>query len=270
MATFSHSKLQTFEQCSYKYLLKYIYKIKPEIPKSIEAHLGSATHDALEWLYNQILNKNTPALDEVIEKYIETWQKDFSDKILIVKKQFTHKDYFDKGIKFIIDYYIKNQPFQDGTIENEKRIWIELEKDFPHKVIGYIDRLTLNPKTQEYEIHDYKTAAWLPDQKKLDADRQLALYSIGIRQLFGKHHNVNLIWHYLAHNKKVTSRRTTEQLEQLRQEIITQIKKIETNTIWKTNKMILCDWCEYKGMCKAHGNSLPQEFQEKENQKTLF
>ncbi len=269
MATFSHSKLQTFEQCSYKYLLKYIYKIKPEIEKSIESHLGSATHNALEWLYLQVLEKKIPTLDEVIAKYIETWQKDFSDKILIVKKQFTYKDYFNKGIKFIIDYYTKNHPFNDGTIETEKRIWVNLEENYPHKIIGYIDRLTFNPKTQEYEIHDYKTAAWLPDQKKLDADRQLALYSIGIRQLFGNK-NVNLIWHYLAHNKKVTSKRTHEQLEQLRQEIINQINKIETNTTWKTNKTILCNWCEYKEICKAHGNSLPQEFQEKENQKTLF
>lgn len=270
MATFSHSKLQTFEQCPYKYKLKYIYKIKPEIEKSIESHLGSSCHDALEWLYLQVLNNKVPTLDEVIEEYIKTWQKDFSDKILIVKKQFTHKDYFDKGVKFIIDYYVKHQPFNDGTIETEKRIWVNLGDPYPHKVVGYIDRLSYNPKTKEYEIHDYKTAAWLPDQNKLDADRQLALYSIGIKQLLGEQHSVNLIWHYLAHNKKVESRRTSEQLENLKQEIMNKIKIIEENKIWKTNKMILCDWCEYKEMCKAHGNCLPQEFQEKENQQSLF
>ena len=270
MATFSHSKLQSFEQCPYKYKLKYIYKIKPDIPKSIESHLGSATHDALEWLYIQVLENKIPELDEVIAKYIETWQKDFSDKILIVKKEFTHQDYFDKGIKFIIDYYVKHTPFDEGTLETEKRIWVKLEKNYPHKIIGYIDRLSYNKETKEYEIHDYKTAKWLPDQKKLDQDRQLALYSIGIKQLFGEQHNINLIWHYLAHNKQVESQRTPEQLEQLRQEIINQIKTIETKKTWNTNKMILCNWCEYKTMCKAHGNSLPQEFQEKENQQNLF
>ncbi len=270
MATFSHSKLSTFEQCPYKYKLKYIYKIKPEIEKSIESHLGSATHDALEWLYLQVLENKTPQLDDVIAKYIETWQKDFSPNILIVKKEFTHKDYFDKGVKFIIDYYIKHAPFKEGTIETEKRIWVNLEENYPHKIIGYIDRLSYNEEKKEYEIHDYKTAKWLPDQDKLDQDRQLALYSIGIKQLLGSHHNVNLIWHYLAHNKQVESRRTPEQLTQLKQDIINQIKKIETNTKWDTNKMILCNWCEYKGTCKAHGNSLPQEFQEKENQQNLF
>jgi len=100
MATFSHSKLQTFEQCSYKYKLKYIYKIKPEIEKSIESHLGTATHDALEWLYNQVLQKNIPNLDEVVEQYIKKWNEDFSKNILIVKKEFTHADYFNKGVNY--------------------------------------------------------------------------------------------------------------------------------------------------------------------------
>ena len=270
MTTFSYSRLQTFEQCPYKYKLKYIYKIKPEIEKSIEAHLGTATHDALEWLYVQILNNKIPTLDEVIEQYIKTWQKDFSLNILIVKQEFTHEDYFQKGIKFIIDYYIKHTPFNDGTLETEKQIWIELEPNCPHKIIGYIDRLSYNPKTKEYEIHDYKTANWLPEQKKFDEDKQLALYSIGIKQLFGNHHNINLIWHYLNHNKKITSKRTNGQLEELKQDIINQINKIENNKIWNTNKIILCDWCEYKQICKAHGNKLPQEFQEKEGQQTLF
>jgi RecB family exonuclease len=270
MTTFSHSKLASFEQCAYKYKLKYIYKIKPEIEKSIESHLGSATHDALEWLYVEVLKNNIPELDEVIQKYIETWQKDFSEKILIVKKELTHQDYFNKGVKFIIDYYIKHAPFNEGTLETEKQIWVQLEKDYPHKVIGYIDRLSYNSKKKEYEIHDYKTASWLPDQKKLDQDRQLALYSIGIKQLFGEHHNVNLIWHYLNHNTQVESKRTPEQLEKLKHDIIKQIEKIENNTIWETNKMILCNWCEYKGYCKAHGNQLPKKFQEKENQQNLF
>ena len=36
------------------------------------------------------------------------------------------KDYFNKGIQFLADYYQKNCPFKDGTIECEERsgeIW---------------------------------------------------------------------------------------------------------------------------------------------------
>ena len=269
MAQFSHSKLSAFEQCKYRYKLRYIDKIKPPVQKSIESHLGSCTHDALEWLYNQKLKGVTPQLDQVIEQYIQTWQKDFSDDILIVKKQFTHKDYFDKGVKFIIDYYIKHQPFDEGTIENEKRIWVELEPDYPHKIIGYIDRLSFNKETGEYEIHDYKTANSLPPKHKFESDRQLALYSIAIKQLYGQDKKVALIWHYLNHDMQITSRRTDEQLEQLKINIINLIAEIENNQEWETGTSILCNWCEYKPWCKAHGNCIPEGL-EKPTQKKLF
>ena len=269
MATFSHSRLQTFEQCKYRYKLKYIDKIKAPIEKSIESHLGSSVHDALEWLYKEVMKNNMPNLDAVIKRYAIIWEEGFSLDILIVKKEFTHKDYFDKGIKFIIDYYIKHKPFDDGTIETEKRIWVELEENHPHKMIGYIDRLSFNKETEEYEVHDYKTGNYLPPKIKFEKDRQLALYSIGIKQLLGQDKKVTLIWHYLSHDMKIISRRTDEQLEQLKRDIINLIKEIENNKNWEPCKTMLCNWCEYKPYCKVFGNKLPQEFREKESQQKL-
>ena len=37
MTTYSHSRLNTFDQCKYKYKLQYIDRIKVEIPTTIEA-----------------------------------------------------------------------------------------------------------------------------------------------------------------------------------------------------------------------------------------
>ena len=54
MATYSHSKLCTFEQCPLKYKLRYIDKIKPVIEKTIESHLGKVVHGTLEWIYNSV------------------------------------------------------------------------------------------------------------------------------------------------------------------------------------------------------------------------
>ena len=258
MAYYSHSKLSTFEQCPQKYKFRYIDKIKPIIEKTIEAHLGSATHAALEWLYNFVKdnpNEKPPALDEVLEKYIEEWQKDFSENIAIVKKQFTAGDYFNKGITFLANYYPKCYPFKDGTIECEKRIVINL--DGQTKIQGFIDRLVRNIDKGIYEIHDYKTANTLPTQEKMDHDRQLALYSIAIKEMYGKDKEVVLIWHYLAHNQKIVSRRTEEQLEQLKQETIDLIKKIESTTNFYVNPSILCDWCEFKDICPAFNARAP-------------
>jgi len=261
MVTFySHSKLSTFEQCPLKYKLRYIDKIKPLIEKTIEAHLGKCVHDTFEWLYNTIKeNKKIPTIDEVITFYSVRWQDEFSEETLIVKKEMTEKDYFNMGVGFLTNYFQRHYPFRDNTIECEKRIVIELDENT--KIQGFIDRLVHNIETGEYEIHDYKTANHLPTQETIDNDRQLALYSIAIKEIFGKDKEVCLIWHYLAHDKKICSKRTNEQLQQLKKETIELIKKIESAETFFHNKSILCNWCEYKPTCPAW-NEISNEKQE--------
>jgi len=233
---YSHSRLSSFEQCRYRYKLRYLDKIPSPVEKSIEAHLGTCVHDALEWLYNEVLLKKLPTLDQVLEKYTEKWKKDFKDNFIIVKKEFSANDYYNKGVKFLLDYYLKHTPFIDGTLELEKRIWVELKKDYPHKFMGYIDRLVYNKETDTYEIHDYKTAKNIPPQYKIDSDRQLAIYSLGVKQLYGMDKKTILTWHYLSHNEQIFSKRTSEELEKLRLDIINLIEKIENNTSWEPSK----------------------------------
>ena len=100
----------------------------------------------------------------------------------------------------------------------------------------------------------------MPTREKIDRDRQLALYSIAIKELFGYEKKVCLIWHYLAHNQKIYSKRTNEELEQLKKDIIELIKEIESTTKFHSNKTGLCNWCEYKSMCPQFGGK-PVEIQ---------
>ncbi len=174
MKIYSHSKLSTFEQCPYKYKLRYIDKIIPEIEKSIEAHLGTCVHKTLEWLYYEVKKGNIPTIDETITYYSKIWKEEFKEKFIIVKKELTAKDYFNKGVEFLLSYYTKNAPFQDGTLELEKKISLKLTEE--HEIIGYIDRLAYNKEKDRYEIHDYKTANTLPNKEMFEKDRQLALY----------------------------------------------------------------------------------------------
>jgi len=255
---YSHSRLSTFEQCPLKYKLRYIDKIIPAIEKTIEAHLGSVVHSTLEWIYNSVTKDNkSPNLDEIITYYSVKWQDEFSNEIIIVKKELNAGDYFQKGIEFLLNYYNKYSPFKDGTIECEKKIIIELDENT--KIQGFIDRLVHNINTGEYEIHDYKTANSLPTQSKMDEDRQLALYSIAIKELYGQDKGVCLVWHYLAHNQKICSRRTNEQLSQLKIETLDLIKEIEKSIDFPGKKSILCDWCEYKQDCPIWNPNSPYQ-----------
>ena len=252
MKIYSHSKLNTFEQCKLKFKYRYLDKIIPEIGQSIEAHLGSVVHSTLEWLYHQVKKKEIPTIEQIISCYAEKWQAEFTEDIIIVKKEFTEKDYFNKGVGFLVNYYTKHSPFKENTLAIEHKIELELAEDI--KLIGFIDRLVENIENNEIEIHDYKTGNSMPTQKKIENDRQLALYSLAIKENFGKDKNMCLIWHFLAHNLKVCIRKTDDELETLKQEIINLIKEIEETKNFPSNKTILCNWCEYKNICPEFEN----------------
>jgi putative RecB family exonuclease len=251
MAIYSYSRLETFEKCKLKFKYRYIDNIIPQIPKSIEAHLGSIVHETLEWLYTQTMLNIIPSMDEVILFYSEKWAEQYTPEILIVNKFMKEKDYFNKGMGFLIDYYYKHKPFKENTIATEKKVEINLDEKGEKKMIGFIDRLVHNLDTNELEIHDYKTANTLPTKEELEKNRQLALYSIAIKEEFGKDKNVRLIWHYLAHNQNVYIRKTNQELENLKTEVINLINEIEQTKHFPPTPSRLCDWCEYKGICEV-------------------
>ena len=251
MAIYSHSRLSTFEQCPLKFKFQYIDKIKPDIQQSIEGFLGNKIHDTLEWIYSQASNGRIFQLDDILKFYIENWHREINSDIKIVKEEYNMEYYFNQGIKFLIDYFLKYSPFKDNTIECEKRILIDLDSEGKYKLQGYIDRLVHHKETNIFEIHDYKTGGFLKSQEELDKDRQLALYSIGIREMFENVVDVDLIWHFLAFNKKMTSRRTIEQLEELKQEIIQLINQIESATEFPACPSALCKWCGFRSYCSS-------------------
>lgn len=53
MAIYSHSKLETFENCPLRYKFAYIDRIKRE-EEGIEAFLGSRFHEVMEKLYKDL------------------------------------------------------------------------------------------------------------------------------------------------------------------------------------------------------------------------
>ena len=89
MAVYSHSRISCFENCPYKYKLKYIDKVSPEIEKTIEAFMGSLVHQALEKLYSDLRYKKVNTAEEIISYYNDQWEKNWNPAILIVRKDFS-------------------------------------------------------------------------------------------------------------------------------------------------------------------------------------
>jgi putative RecB family exonuclease len=99
------------------------------------------------------------------------------------------------------------------------------------------------------EIHDYKTSGKLPTQKAVDSDRQLAFYQMGVEGRWKGIEEVRLIWHYLAFDAEIKSSRTSDHLQQVRQEAFDLIQKIETDRQFFPKEGPLCDWCDYQALC---------------------
>lgn len=240
---YSHSKLWLYENCPEAYKVKYIDKMFPDLPLSIELFLGDYVHQSLEWLYEQVIDGVVPELDDLIKHFAENWQNNYSFGLRIRKGN--GEDYFNKGIKFLVDYYGNHKPFEEKTIDVEKKITFPLDDKGEYEIVGYIDRIVLG-EDGTYEIHDYKTSKYMKSQEEADKDRQLAFYHLGLKNIFGQDARAKLIWHFLAFNHAVSSKRDDSQLENLKKETLALIKKIETTTEWPSCGKPWCDWCAYK------------------------
>ena len=252
MTTYSHSKISTYENCPYKYKLHYIDKVKVDVPTTIEAFMGDMVHQTLEFLYKNKKFKKRVAKNILIKFYRDLWEKNYSDDILIVKaeKENVKADNYRKmGEKCISDYYDRMKPFDQLTIlglETQDRMTLPDGNQWHVR----IDKLACDDKGNYY-VMDYKTNARMKDQEEADADRQLALYSIWVKDKFKDAKSVKLIWHMLAFNKDAVSERTDEQLEKLQQEVCDIIKEIENAKEFPRNQTALCDYCVYKEMCPS-------------------
>lgn len=247
---FSHSKLSLYEMCPEAYKVKYIEKTFPELPSSIHAHLGSMVHEALEFLYGEVMSGKEISLDEVIEFYAKKWHDQYKMDIRVPIGE-NADTFFNKGIKFIIDYYRSNRPFSKLTVCTEKKILFPLSENV--HVQGYIDRIEKH-EDGSYEVHDYKTNEKMKEQKEVDADRQLAFYHLGLQDIYGKEIKVKLTWHFLAHNKKIHSFRTPEQLDILKKQTLALVEKIKNTSEWYACEKPWCDWCAYKKMSGMESN----------------
>src|SRR3989338_11373830 len=265
MAQYSHSKLGTFQQCKQKYKFQYVDKVKVESKDTIETFLGSLVHKTLEKLYKDLKFQKLNTKKELLNFFKECWNKEWYDKILIVK-DYTKENYFNMGIKFISDYYEHYKPFNNLTtlgIETEYR----LDLDDGNQYHVRMDRLSCD-KEGNYYVCDYKTNNQLKAQGELDEDRQLAMYSLWVKKNFKDCKSVKLVWYFLAFDKELVSERSDEQLTHLKKETEELIKEIETCVNFPTEVSTLCDWCKYKSICPAWKHELaleektPEEFKE--------
>ena len=247
MPVYSHSRLSTFENCPLKYKYGYIDGVKMK-RRTIEAFMGSRFHEVMEHLYGRLAFEK-PDLEKLKELFGEKWEREWGDDVEVIRGDRTAEDYRKIGIKALEDYFRRHEPFDEGHVLGiERNIFADLDGTGKYKLRCIMDRI-MKRDDGRYEIHDYKTSSSLPTQLDADGDRQLALYEIALRQAWPEIEGVDLIWHYVAFDVELRSRRTREELADLSARTIGLIDSIESITDFEPHESNLCEWCDYQRIC---------------------
>jgi len=262
MATqYSHSKITTYENCPLQFKLKYIDNLK-ERWVNIEAFMGKCVHKALEKLYTDARDGRILPLGEILAFFCETWQKEFSDNVRVVKKNRESHDYFLQAQDCLKKYYSRYLPFNGNKIIGlEEKVVLPIGHEGPDEntdrpefeLVGIIDRLE-SRGDGGFEIHDYKTSGHLPANDDIMQDNQLNLYQLALRKKHGENIRVKQVWHYLVFDREFSIERSDEELKFARSRLINQILTIEDATNsrkFPARTGILCQYCSYLEDCPA-------------------
>ncbi len=258
MPVYSHSRLSSFEKCPLQYRYRYIDRIKRDT-QGIEAFMGNRVHEVLEKLYGDLGKTKHNSVDELLAFYRSAWDANYSDKVKIVKTEYTADYYRQVGERCIVNYYQRHDPFEDGvTVGLEERVQMALDEGGRYLIQGYIDRLA-RAGPEVYEIHDYKTSSSLPSAADLRKDRQLTLYRMAVAKKFPGAKEIRLIWHYLAFDQVLVSDRTPGEIEGHRRKTIELIDTVEAAKEYPPHESALCRWCEYRNICPVQKHLVKAE-----------
>ncbi len=262
---YSHSRLKCFENCRKQFHFRYVLEL-PEEMEGIEAFVGKRVHEVLERLYLFVREGNLPGLPQVIHRYEQLWEETYDPARVRVVRTGTPASFYHKlGVRCLETYYRRNYPFDgDRTLGIEERVRFDLRDksqeaqeaheagDAEYPMQGVIDRIAL-ARDGAIEIHDYKTGNYVPSQKAIDEERQLALYQIGLAERYGVDRVFRLVWHYVARGVVRSSTRSAQSLDELRASTRALIDRIRSEQEYPPSKIPLCDWCSYKPICPAWG-----------------
>ena len=239
----SVSQIETFQMCPLHYKLKYVYKL-PTKP-SASSSFGVSIHNTLK---------------EFIETkgdILKIYKNNFKEEGYLNKK---HKEeFYKKGIIYLEGFVKEGYDKKVKTILLEEKFVLPLGPETSSgqslRIGGTIDRVD-ELGDGRVEIIDYKTGATIPTQKEVDKNLQLSFYALAISSIKNiKPENIKLSLYYLDTQEKITTTRTTKQLEEVRAEILEIREEIEQSDFKCNNNFFCSGACEYSMFCKNEKTS---------------
>ena len=184
----SHSRIDTYHNCSYAYFLKYVKNVR-EQHTSIYSYLGGAFHDILEELYNNKCPYNA-MIGEVDNILLNA---DISDMKFVKKEEEKHNKIRNKYYACIQHFFNNHVPIKQNIL-TEKEILVNIKNQW---FIGYIDAVYKDGDT--YHIIDYKTSTMFPKSKIEQKGKQLTLYALYLIQNGIPVNRIKIKWNFLKY-----------------------------------------------------------------------
>lgn len=218
MPSYSYSKISSYKNCPYAWKKSYIDRI-PSKPKPY-FDFGHAVHSTFEIFYSpkHNVNNDLKTLNELYEYYFSKFQQGYETE---EQKQ----KYYEEGkesVKKYFENHIKDQP-QKKAYSVEKYFEIPINGKF--LLNGFIDRID-KLEDGTYEVLDYKTEPVMRSPEEIDADEQLSIYYWVLKNVY-KLEVSKLSLLMTKFDKKIETRRTSENIKPLFDDMLRTVDEIE-------------------------------------------
>jgi len=241
----SYSQIETFETCPMHYKLRYIYKVPT--PASASQSFGTSIHSTLKEFFEK-MKEGTKSTDKFI---IDLLEKNWVNQGY--KNKVHETEFFKKG-KLYLQGFLK-AGFDPKNLPEvlEQPFILPLGNNL--KIGGRMDRVDVFPDGS-IEIIDYKTGATIPTQKDVDKNLQLSFYALAatkipIAPLGRLPEKIKLSLYFLDTQEKISTTRSTKQLEEAKEKIFKVREEIEKSDFKCSNHIFCQTGCEFSLFCKS-------------------
>lgn len=238
----SYSRVNTYNDCPYKFLLKYIFQ-NTGVSKFF-ANYGKYMHEILQKYYEGELNENS-----LVSYYLENYAKCI---LCRAPTQTLHMVYYKGGI----DYFLHIKPLFYDVLSVEHKMEFKIGK---YPFIGYLDligfadnKLTIcDHKSQKLKPRSNRKTQTKGDVMLDEYFRQLYIYAYGWQQETGELPD-QLMFNCFRSNQIITEQFDKEKFDNAKQWILDTIKKIEEENDWEPNyEFFKCKYiCDVSNHCE--------------------
>lgn len=244
---FSYSKISCYDQCKFKWYLKY-FKKNYLFSANIATEFGSLVHEIEESIaqaiqaeqsINYIALKNKFIIEsrKIAQKYpIDFFNRDKSGRTYQEKMY----QYLESAIYRLESFMHQNPELKIIGIEQK----FEYDYDGVHSFNGSIDRAFQNITTGEIIIQDIKTWAVPAQNSELKAPLQFAVYMMAAEKLWGVPFD-KIRCEYDLPLCDLTQAALSDNIVAESKPVLDKLFKGIHDENFRPTVSALCHWCEY-------------------------